>query len=72
MSLKDLIGEIASQLGRSDLVRLGARAAQPYEPPIIVGDPTKARETFGFESRIDLRAGIARTITGVRGAKRGT
>jgi nucleoside-diphosphate-sugar epimerase len=71
VSLKDLIGEIASQLGRPDLVRLGARAAQPHEPPIIVGDPTKARQTFGFESRIDLPAGISRTIAGIRVARGG-
>jgi nucleoside-diphosphate-sugar epimerase len=68
MTLNDIILEAANQIGRPDLVRLGARPAQPFEPPIIVGDPTKARETLGFETKIDLASGIAQTIANLRAA----
>jgi nucleoside-diphosphate-sugar epimerase len=68
MTLKDIILEAANQIGRPDLVRLGARPAQAFEPPIIVGDPTKTRETLGFETKIDLASGIAQTIANLRAA----
>lgn len=67
-TLKDIIGEIAEQVGRPDLVRLGAKPTQPFEPPIIVGDPTKSRNTLGWEAKIDLKAGVAQTISGMRAA----
>lgn len=69
ITLKDIIFELANQAGRPDLVRLGARQAQPYEPPIIVGDPRKAREGFGWQARIDLKTGVAMTLEGMRARK---
>ncbi len=65
-TLRDIINEAASQIGRPDLVRLGARAAQAFEPPIIVGDPAKAKAALGFEAKIDLASGMAQTIAGMR------
>lgn len=65
-TLKDIIQEAAHQIGRPDLVRLGARAAQAFEPPIIVGDPAKAKAVLGFEAKIDLASGMAQTIAGMR------
>ena len=65
-TLRDIINEAASQIGRPDLVRLGARAAQAFEPPIIVGDPAKAKAVLGFEAKIDLASGMAQTIAGMR------
>ena len=68
-ALKDIIGEIAAQIGRPELVKLGARAAQPFEPPIILGDTGKARAGFAWEAKIDLKQGIADTIAGMRAAR---
>lgn len=70
ITLKDIIFELANQAGRPDLVRLGARQAQPYEPPIIVGDTRKTFETIGWKSRIDLPTGIAMTLEGMRARKK--
>jgi nucleoside-diphosphate-sugar epimerase len=71
MTLKDIILEAANQVGRPDLVRLGAIPAQAFEPPIIVGDPTKTRETLGFQTKIDLASGIAQTIAKFRADRNG-
>lgn len=67
-TLRDIITEIAEQVGRPDLVRLGAKAAQPFEPPIIVGDPSKSRAQLGWEAKVDLKTGVAQTIAGMRAA----
>jgi nucleoside-diphosphate-sugar epimerase len=68
MTLKDIVYAIADELRCPDLVRIGAKQAPAYEPSIIVGDPSKARNLLGFEARIDLRDGIARTIEAMRRA----
>jgi nucleoside-diphosphate-sugar epimerase len=69
LALKDIINELAAQVGRPDLVRLGARQAQPFEPPIILGDTAKSRAAFGFETKIDLKTGLAQTLAAMRAAK---
>jgi nucleoside-diphosphate-sugar epimerase len=66
MTLREMICEIAEQVGRPDLVRLGARPPQPFEPPIILGDTNKAREILGFEAKTDLKDSIAATIAATR------
>jgi nucleoside-diphosphate-sugar epimerase len=66
VSLGEIISEIAGQIGRPDLIRLGARSAQPFEPPIIVGHTAKSRDILGFEAKTDLKSGIAATITAMR------
>lgn len=70
ITLKDIIFELANQAGRPDLVRLGARQAQPYEPPIIVGDTRKTFEAIGWKARIDLKTGVGMTLEGMRARKK--
>jgi nucleoside-diphosphate-sugar epimerase len=65
-TLREMICEIAEQVGRPDLVRLGARLPQPFEPPIILGDTNKAREILGFEAKTELKDGLAATIAATR------
>lgn len=71
-SLKEIISEIGNQIGRPDLIRLGARSAQQFEPPIIVGHIAKARDILGFETRTDLKSGIAATIATMRAQRAAT
>lgn len=66
--LREIIFEIAEQIGRPDLVRLGARQPQPFEPPIIIGEVTKARDVLAFEAKSDLKSGVAATIAAMRAA----
>jgi nucleoside-diphosphate-sugar epimerase len=65
-SLREIIFEIADQIGSRDLIRLGARPVQPFEPPIIVGHTAKSRDILGFEARTDLKSGIAATVASMR------
>lgn len=58
----DLVTEIAKQLDREDLLRVGARPAPAFEPPVILGDVTKAKETLGWTRSIALSEGVARAI----------
>lgn len=54
-----LLGELA---GRSDLVRLGARADRPGEPELLVPDLSRQRMHLGFAPRIGLHEGLAAAL----------
>lgn len=58
--LASVIHEIATQTGRQDLVRLGARPASG-EPPPLAAD-TRRLAAVGFRPAYDLARGIAETI----------
>jgi nucleoside-diphosphate-sugar epimerase len=61
-SIAELLGEIALQLGRPELVRLGARSAPADEPPLLVPDVGRLRTEVGWQPRFGLQDGIADTI----------
>jgi nucleoside-diphosphate-sugar epimerase len=67
-ALRDIACEIARQIGRPDLIRLGGRAARPYEPKTIVADLNKTAAELGWRARTPLSRGIAETIATMRGA----
>jgi nucleoside-diphosphate-sugar epimerase len=62
LSIAELVSEVGAQIGRSELVRLGARSAPPDEPPLLVPDVTRLRTHVGWQPRYNLRDGIADTI----------
>ncbi len=57
--VRDLIGEIAVQLGRPDLVNLGARVRAADDPPVLCADVTRLRAATGFRPAHDLAQGVA-------------
>jgi nucleoside-diphosphate-sugar epimerase len=61
ISLADLIGFIAQEIGRADLVQLGARIAPADEPPLLVPDVHRLHEV-PWRPRFTLREGIMDTI----------
>jgi nucleoside-diphosphate-sugar epimerase len=61
IALSDLIEHIALEIGRTDLVRLGARNAPVEEPPLLVPDVRRLHEV-PWLPRFTLREGIADTI----------
>jgi nucleoside-diphosphate-sugar epimerase len=61
IALKDLIERIAQEIGRTDLVRLGARIAPPEEPPLLVPD-VRRLQALPWRPRFTLREGITDTI----------
>jgi GDPmannose 4,6-dehydratase len=43
-----------AELSVEDHVKFDSRFLRPHEVPILLGDPTKARETLGWQSSMDL------------------
>jgi nucleoside-diphosphate-sugar epimerase len=61
-ALSDVAREIGKQLGRSDLLRLGALPSRPEDPLLLVPDTRKLNVEVGFKPTYDLASGIAETI----------
>jgi nucleoside-diphosphate-sugar epimerase len=62
ISIAELLELTARQIGRPELLRLGARSASTAEPPLLVPDVERLRAEVGWRPRFTLAAGIADTI----------
>jgi nucleoside-diphosphate-sugar epimerase len=62
LRIAELLGEIAGQIGRGDLLRLGARPASPSEPLLLVPDLTRLCDEVGWRPQFSLAEGVADTI----------
>jgi len=62
--IAELLGRIGERIGRQDLIKLGARATPPGEPPLLVPDTRRLRTELGFEPRWSLDGGLEDTIVG--------
>ncbi len=60
--LKTALEHIGRQIGRSDLLRFGARPEAPDDPPILVADITRLRDEVGFKPRYRIVEGLNQTI----------
>ena len=67
IALADLIERIARQIGRPDLIRLGARSAPAEEPPLLVPDIHRLRDEVKWQPRFTLSKGVTDTIAWWRG-----
>lgn len=61
-TLKEIINIIGDEIGRKDLVKLGARPAAAFEPEAIVGSTDKMFNTLDWSPSVDLREGVKQTI----------
>jgi nucleoside-diphosphate-sugar epimerase len=61
-SVAELLEGIALQIGRPELLRLGARSAPPSEPPLLVPDVERLYNEVGWRPRFGLHDAIADTI----------
>jgi len=62
IAVADLIECIARQIGRPDLIRLGARIAPAEEPPLLVPDIHRLRDEVKWQPRFTLSQGVGDTI----------
>jgi nucleoside-diphosphate-sugar epimerase len=62
ISIAELLERLAGQIGRSDLLKLGARRAVPGEPAVLVPDIGRLRDEVGFRPRLTLDEGLADAI----------
>lgn len=67
-SLREVAGIITAKLGRSDLLRFGARAAPAGDPDYVVADMTRMKTEVGWQHAVELEDGIERTIAAWREA----
>lgn len=62
IAIKDLVLEIATQIGAANLVKLGERETPENDPDIIEADINRLQTSTGWAPRFDLKNGIADTI----------
>lgn len=66
VTLLDIANEVARQVGRPDLLRVGVRQAKPHEPPLIEADMARTAGVLGWRARTSLQDGVAQTIAAMR------
>jgi nucleoside-diphosphate-sugar epimerase len=62
IALSDLIERIGREIGRPDLIRLGARTPPTEEPPLLVPDIHRLRDEVPWQPQFTLAAGLSDTI----------
>jgi nucleoside-diphosphate-sugar epimerase len=67
VSLADLVDRIGRQIGRPELLRLGARPAPPQEPSLLVPEIHRLRDEARWRPRFTLNEALSDTIAWWRG-----
>ena len=62
VAVRSVVEGIADEVGRSDLLRLGAKPMPANEPPQLYADVNRLRNEVGWSPRIALRQGLADTV----------
>jgi nucleoside-diphosphate-sugar epimerase len=67
IALADLVERIGWQIGRPELLRIGARPAPPREPSLLVPEIHRLRDEARWRPRFTLNEGLSDTIAWWRG-----
>jgi len=62
MAIKDMVYKIGEQIGRSDLIQLGAIPAATNDTPLVIADVTRLSDEVGFQPTYNLERAIEETI----------
>ena len=62
VTVRTLVGEAATLIGRPDLVQFGAIPAAPTDVPLVVADVSRATAALGWRPAVSLTDGVARTV----------
>jgi nucleoside-diphosphate-sugar epimerase len=62
VTVASIVREIGALIGKPDLVRLGALASSPGDPPFVCANNRRLRTETDWEPRYDLSAGLSQTI----------
>lgn len=66
--MADLILEIGRQIGRPELIKLGARPPREGDPELVEADTARLQDSLGWTPRFTLENGVADTIAWWRAA----
>jgi nucleoside-diphosphate-sugar epimerase len=61
VAVADVVGRIASLIGRPELIKAGSLPSRP-EPPLLVAETHRLRDEVGFSPRWGLQDGLEATI----------
>ncbi len=64
--VRDLIMEAALQMGRPELIRLGAIPRPATDPPLLAADTRRLTQEIGFRPRYSLQNGVAQVLAAER------
>jgi nucleoside-diphosphate-sugar epimerase len=62
ITIRELVSTIARQLGRTDLLQLGAVPVAANEPDLLLANVTRLRQEVGWQPRYTLEEGVRHTI----------
>ena len=62
IAIADLLQRLADDIGRPELLKLGARAAPPGEPAVLVPDIDRLSREVGWSPHRALDAGLQDTV----------
>ena len=62
IAIKDMVYKIGEQIGRSDLIQLGAIPAATNDTPLVIADVKRLFDEVGFQPTYNLERGIEETI----------
>lgn len=63
IAIREIAQLLADQLGRPDLLKLGALPSRPGDPPALVADTNKLRNATHWQPCISLTSEVARKVT---------
>ena len=62
VKVADIARHIGDIVGRPDLLHIGALPYRASDPPVLVGDISRLRDTIGWAPRYDLVSGLGQTV----------
>jgi nucleoside-diphosphate-sugar epimerase len=62
IAIKDIVYKIGEQIGRSELIQLGAIPAATNDTPLVIADVKRLSQEVGWLPKFDLDTGLKQTI----------
>jgi nucleoside-diphosphate-sugar epimerase len=67
-TIRYVIEHLAQNIGVPELVRFGAHAYRPGDPPVLVADMSKVAGKLGWSAQVSVEAGLYQTVSKLQAA----